>query len=728
MTIFRRSLRALLLLVTFASAARTGSAQSPLLRTRLSALRDSLAADSTGTGFAVPAEPRSPEERLRAGFILLGRGSRDTTAAPLAAALDQFYEVTVRAPRWPLGWLGLGLTKLRLDDLGVLEIRSVHQPAGSGWRGGALSGFAEALRRDPDLGEAVAGVVEVLRRDPAGATAEEAERLLRSYTVGRRMDAAAALALARASIARDSLTQGEDFLRKYLAAGGDSALADWERATIRFALHDPAGGTAHYYAALAGGTEVQQLVRENLALIATPEELAGFDSCPPGGRVDWVHRFWAKREIADGRLAGSRLPEHFRRVRYALSHFRARARYEIIQFERAFRDAPKGLDDRAVIYIRQGEPDARASFHGGPATLPNESWSYFRPTGQLDFHFMGLNGGAYRLVTYLGAIDPDIEGLYESRANLGTVYLRIANIAALQHGREHVGIYDSPLLGPEWVHREKTRTNAMVHIGTTTDADPIDLERTWEPIVQAYGTVDPTTDSTGVLVVVSLPVPRDIDTLSVPGGIGYIVRLRATAADDSGRVALDSDVVRHLRTPRPLTRNESLTLIEHYPLGPGDQRLRLIVADSTEARGAVRIVPDLPVVRLRGDSLAVSDVIAGRVGSTVTWRRPDGHVVELQPNNAWRPEDQMSIAFDVGGLHPGGSYQVQIGIADLGADTTRPPNAAISFENQATGPREFISQQLGLRALKPGKYLLTATVTAGNRSIRRERRITIVGG
>ena len=87
----------------------------------------------------------------------------------------------------------------------------------------------------------------------------------------------------------------------------------------------------------------------------------------------------------------------------------------------------------------------------------------------------------------------------------------------------------------------------------------------------------------------------------------------------------------------------------------------------------------------------------------------------------------MSVGFELAGLAAGTSYKVRIGISDLGADTTRPARASIEFENQASGGREFISQELGLRALKPGRYLLTATITAGGTVLRRERRITISG-
>ncbi|MEP6745572.1 MAG: hypothetical protein ABJB33_08760, partial [Gemmatimonadota bacterium] len=195
--------------------------------------------------------------------------------------------------------------------------------------------------------------------------------------------------------------------------------------------------------------------------------------------------------------------------------------------------------------------------------------------------------------------------------------------------------------------------------------------------------------------------------------------------DDPGRVTVDVDSVLRLQTPRPLAAGEFLNIVLHYPVTPGDQRVRVIVADSLGETGAVRVLSGVPVVALTAASLAMSDLIVGREGSGVEWQRPDGRKVILQPLNAWLPSETLTLAFDLGGLTPGQRYKVRIGIADLGADSTRPPRAAVEFENQASGARELITQSLNLRTLRPGRYLLTATIISGDSTIRRERRITV---
>ena len=703
-------------------------AQSSGLRAELDSV---IAAADSGHPTPAPAsiEGSDPATRLRRGFAGLIAADSSTAPDRLGSALLDFYEVTVKHPDWPYGWLGLGLTKLRLDDLSVPEIRSPHQPAGTGWISGALPAFEEALKLEPSLGRAVEGMAEVLRRSPPGSTASRAAAILTSYAQTHQLDATAALALERVAYRRGNIDAAAGYLKQYLANGGDPGIGAWEAAAIRFAQNDPSGGTEQYFTAATGGIEAIRLLRDNLALIALPAELRSFDSCPPSTRPGWLRSFWARREVTDGRPAGTRLPEHFRRIRYARAHFDTRASIPQYTFEQLYQGAPRGLDDRGEIYIRHGDPDQRATFIGGPGTYPNESWEYFRPNGNLLFHFVEIGPGGFRLVEDLSVVSPDhLAELYESRAGLDIRFLRLANLYDLEAGRGRTRVQEPPLISPETLERERQHNRRMIRIGTTTDADPLDLERSWEPIVQAFGTVDPATDSTGLLVVVALPAPRDLPPISLPdGGTGYVLHLRATAARDSLGVTFDSDLVRRLRTPHPLRSDESLTLVEHFALPPGDQRLRLIVADSTESRGAVRLFPDVPVVALAKDSLAMSDLITGRVGSGVTWRRPDGHLIELQPTNLWHPNDVMSVAFDVGGLAAGTSYKVRIGVADLGADTLAPPKASVEFENQASGAREFVAQSLGLRSLKPGRYLLTVTVTTPSGVLKRDRRITIAG-
>ncbi len=61
--------------------------------------------------------------------------------------------------------------------------------------------------------------------------------------------------------------------------------------------------------------------RAELELVATPRELSEWDSVPSAQRSDWLASFWSKRDVAEGRKAGARLIEHYRRYRFALQFY-----------------------------------------------------------------------------------------------------------------------------------------------------------------------------------------------------------------------------------------------------------------------------------------------------------------------------------------------------------------------------------------------------------------------
>ena len=120
----------------------------------------------------------------------------------------------------------------------------------------------------------------------------------------------------------------------------------------------------------------------------------------------------------------------------------------------------------------------------------------------------------------------------------------------------------------------------------------------------------------------------------------------------------------------------------------------------------------------------MGDLILGLEGQGLNWNRA-GTRFPLNPRNAWTVQEAVEIGFELAGLPADQFYKVRIGIADLDADSTTPPKASVEFENQASGARELVSQSLNLRGVRPGRYLLTATIRTGDKVLRRERRITV---
>jgi hypothetical protein len=155
----------------------------------------------------------------------------------------------------------------------------------------------------------------------------------------------------------------------------------------------------------------------------------------------------------------------------------------------------------------------------------------------------------------------------------------------------------------------------------------------------------------------------------------------------------------------------------------GIYRVQISIADTLGEKGAARVLGGVPVPVFSGP-MEMSDLVLGLEGQPLVWNR-GGTRFPLNPRNAWTNAEAMEIGFELEGLPAGQSYKVRIGLADLGADSTTPPKASVEFENQASGARELVSQSLSLRGVKPGRYLLTATITSGGKAIHRERRITV---
>ena len=132
------------------------AAQEPADRVAIDAFRDSLGA-ITSAAQMLPivarekiARPAGDKElgRLRYGWSLVRLGQLSDSAPALIEASLNFYEASVRRTKWPYAWFGLGATKLALDGIGATEVRSEHQPAGSGWRWGAANAFLSTVRSD----------------------------------------------------------------------------------------------------------------------------------------------------------------------------------------------------------------------------------------------------------------------------------------------------------------------------------------------------------------------------------------------------------------------------------------------------------------------------------------------------------------------------------------------------------------------------------------------------
>lgn len=243
----------------------------------------------------------------------------------------------------------------------------------------------------------------------------------------------------------------------YLAQGGDSGLALLEEARTLFEVGRAQEARAAWFsgAGHARGDEARAQYRADIGWIAVDSELVAFDSVPADSLRGWLDAFWVARDVADARIPGDRLTEHYRRWWHVMRNYkgrRARRLRDIGALRRAYRDS---VDDRGLVYMRYGEPAEIATWNGattaadvrasqaqqfvegrslvGDADIsdadprvqlsntqealeanierldqlsrarpqPNLSWRYDLPEGPLVLHFVAFRSAHYQLVESL---------------------------------------------------------------------------------------------------------------------------------------------------------------------------------------------------------------------------------------------------------------------------------------------------------------------------------------
>lgn len=165
-------------------------------------------------------------------------------------------------------------------------------------------------------------------------------------------------------------------------------------------------GMAEYLRAArqAKGESDWALFGRDIAWIASPSEIRAWAATSPADRPGWLKTFWTERDARDGLPAGQRLATHVHRLDVAMHRYRIYPKHgkapvmrvasggdygvnaTVVGINSLLRDyipSQGELDDRGVIYVRQGEPTT-ITYTGGAGL---ESWSYERDDKVVTVHF-----------------------------------------------------------------------------------------------------------------------------------------------------------------------------------------------------------------------------------------------------------------------------------------------------------------------------------------------------
>lgn len=437
--------RYLILCTTLLLAAHPAHAQAPADRAFFDSLLNKLATASTATG--LPSESLCNNRgadlaRLCQGLIVQRRGELSARADDARHADDLLIRSVTDHGDWPIAWFGLGINRLSLARLKVFSHEGPLLGTGLSNEAGGANALVQALKLDPGF-SAAANVLAFTPMPREGSSAlKERVDLLRQ--VRRLLSPEASAMVAAFEREAGNIDSAIALQRRALASGRvDRGVVQLDLARNLYRAGYPDEGRSTLIAGAATPSSASiAAYRAELAWVASPKELAEWDSLPVADRSGWIASFWSKRDVAEGRQDGERLIEHYRRIEYAMVHYRIQLpqtgrqrslsagensafrdeyearrevlrgtsippgseirlrsfalRSELVRFislsrsagsetsSRYYRPIQDQLDDRGIAYVRQGPPTQVATTTGGESL---ELWRYDRPEGPLLLHF-----------------------------------------------------------------------------------------------------------------------------------------------------------------------------------------------------------------------------------------------------------------------------------------------------------------------------------------------------
>lgn len=696
-------LRRLVFLMAALPSTRMAAGQSSPTRVSLDAFRDSLAAVTDTIQLARivrqerAAARRSKQDALlqiRYGFALLRLA--ETDGRLFNRARDGFARAARLEPGWVYPHLGIGLAETSKGNWLAGEPANLGTRVGFGAYQAAARALLEALRLEPMFSPALHQLdqVSTVLRD-SGIVREILEAHRAAVSVGSQ-DPDVLLNLGRLERATGDLDSASARFEQISRSRDASPLALLELARTHLAEHSPEGLAEYYQAATSNDPQVVAQLRSDLVPITPDSVLKGFDGTEGPERVQFLQQFWRERERSDLRTPGERIAEHYRRLLYARRHFSLAINRRYYGARDLYRDPGSEVDDRGVIYVRQGEPDERLRpmIFG---LMPNETWVYRRPEGDLIMHFSAggenTEGGDlydYRLVGSVldlrGGRDAPMDMVLLSRAGVSDIYQKMLAWGPRGAARAQVD--------------EREIGEASASVGTSTDSYELRFENPLDAVADLVSIGKE--NGTALLHVVFVLRGGGIDSSMDSSGVRVGLRLSLLGPRASGEM-IDTEVI-----ARPIPSGDAVGhLAVAMPAGSWRYRLALI-------RGADHgivfkrdsiVIPAYPV-----DSLAITDLGIGREGWGVLWRTSPNDSVRLSPERSFETDDDLMLYYELYGLIPGEAYQTSIAVYEQRNRRVGRALLQFTFTQKADGVLMREHRTIKLAGLPPGRYLLGVTV------------------
>jgi tetratricopeptide (TPR) repeat protein len=660
--------------------------------------------DRAGPSAEAEAIRRMERGWLRLRLALLGdRWSAGRAAGDFDAVASDF-------PSWPAAWYGLGEARRREADELAADPLNLGSRIGFGKMERAALAFERALQVEPAYGPAIRGLYDavVSLRDTV-RIAEMALPALRAASNAGSTEPSVYFALGRAERTMGEIAASVSAFRRYLSLGGDPGPGLRDLAWSAYVADDRVADSAYAAGAEFNDSLTVAGYREDIALIASEEELARFDQRQGFDRVTFLDQFWHERDRAALRNVGERIREHFRRMTYAERHYMLEVNRRHYAFDPntffqsdMYRSGSTRFDDRGVVYIRQGEPDERVlSVTYG--IQPNESWRYRRANGDLMLHFAANVGGDIHDLRLIKSV-ADIGGVIPSDANNPATLFAFLDRCKMHE--PYCKYLNWTALGRAKILRdEREIVLASTQLAVTTDAN----ERKFADGISAdaRGFAVGTVSGKPLLhlaFAVGLERPAGVNEDSTAFVVPLQVRVNFT--DSLGRSAGWIDTTTDVLLPGGGGDRNQLSAVGRValPMSPGTWYYQMAVS----YRDTIGVVLPTQVVTVRpydGSKLAVSDLVLSRDRRGARWVPVVGDTAWMNPRTTWAPGDVLSLYHELYGITAGTAYR-----ASLVLKRGRQSVLSLGWNGTATGGVTRVTRTLSLERVPAGDYVLELEV------------------
>ncbi len=259
-------------------------------------------------------------------------------------------------------------------------------------------------------------------------------------------------------------------------------------------------------------------------------------------------------------------------------------------------------------------------------------------------------------------------------------------------------------------------------VAVRTDSYERRFKKPISSMIQVAAMGQPSSGTGEVLVAVGVKMNEleEVAGTSNGGKAGYIVRVELAAIDSIRGEVISVDTVR-----RFLARREQsgwLSFVTTMPLRPGLAEFHMSVSQGDE-RGVVQAV----ILDPASGGFSASDIVLGTASGPASWLR-DGATVSVNPYNAYRTDDALSMYQELYGLTPGMTYRTMVSLREVKkGKKAKGMKVALNFEETAATPTLATSRELALDNVKPGLYdlLIDVEEVSTGRTVHRERSIAV---